>query len=182
MGELRTPRRVRNHPQNCKGSTNKKFIYYEGFWCFLLRVLLVLLWDCLFLLGLPYIPRYLRHFDRNIHENRSIWYSTGSSPGDLPNEREIRDSFICEQFFYQNSLAEPPYKISRKQLKVSIAKLPQGFWEILRLQLAALIVQRPKHHVWPCCTTIFHGEISLEGWWIFVRYTCGAGTGCMFQK
>ena len=34
MDELRTPRRVRNYPQNCKGSTNKKFIYYGGFWCF----------------------------------------------------------------------------------------------------------------------------------------------------
>ena len=34
MDELRTPRRVRNYPQNCKGSANKKFIYYGGFWCF----------------------------------------------------------------------------------------------------------------------------------------------------
>jgi hypothetical protein len=94
MGDLRTLRRARNHPQNCKGSTNKKFIYY--------RVLLVLLWDCLFWLGLPYIPRFWPHIyaisTEIFMKNSSIWYSTCSCPGDLPNEREISDSFICEQF------------------------------------------------------------------------------------
>ena len=128
---------------------------------FLLRVLLVLLWDCLFLLGLPYIPRYLRHFDRNIHENRSSWYSTGSSPGDLPNEREISDSFICEQFFYQNPLIEPHKKSPKNIWKCGVLNFQVFFsfyFLIFRLQLAAPTARRPKHPVWPCCTTIFYGE------------------------
>ena len=30
MGELRTPRRVEKHPQNCKGVNEKKFIFLLG--------------------------------------------------------------------------------------------------------------------------------------------------------
>ena len=37
------------------------------------------------------------------------------------------------------------------------------FLKIVRLQLAALTIRRPKHPVWQCCTTTFHREI-FEDW------------------
>ena len=42
---------------------------------------------------------------------------------------------------YQNPSIEPPYKIGRKQLKVSIAQFPQGFLKMFRLQHKALSVR-----------------------------------------
>ena len=130
---------------------------------FLVRVLL--LWDFLFWLGLPYISRFWPHIyaisTEIFMKNRSIWYSTGSSPGDLPNEREISDSFICEQFFYRNPLIEPHKKSSKNIWKCGVCSIFRFFsfyFLIFRLQLAALTVRRPKHPVWPCCTTIFYGE------------------------
>ena len=138
---------------------------------FLVRVLL--LWDCLLWPVLPYITRFWPHIyaisTEVFRKNTSVWYSTGSSPGDLPNERKISDLFICDQFSYQNpfiQLKNPPYKIARKQLKVSIDHFHRFFFfflKIVRLPLAALTIRRPKHPVWQCCTTTFHREI-FEDW------------------
>jgi hypothetical protein len=55
-------------------------------------------------------------------------------------------------FSYQNPSIEPPYKITRKQLKVSTAQFPQGFLKNFRMQyepmkVEALIVRRPKQPV-----------------------------------
>ena len=60
---------------------------------------------------------------------------------------------------------EPPIKNRSKTAESVDCSLPQVFFflKIVRLPLAALTIRRPKHPVWQCCTTIFHGEI-FEDW------------------
>jgi hypothetical protein len=76
---------------------------------FLVRVLL--LWDFLFWLGLPYISRFWPHIyaisTEIFMKNRSIWYSTSSSSEDLPNERNISDLFINMRAIFQS---KPPHR------------------------------------------------------------------------
>ena len=98
---------------------------------FLLRVLLVLLWDCLFWLGLPYIPRFWPHIyaisTEIFMKNSSIWYSTCSCPGDLPNEREISDSFICEQFSIKTPSQNPHTKSPENSWKCRLLNFHKVF-------------------------------------------------------
>ena len=60
-------------------------------------------------------------------------------------------------FLNQNPSIKPPYKIARKQLKVSISPIAQGFPEISRLQHEALTVQ-----TCPFCITILN-NLVLHG-------------------
>ena len=125
--------------RTARGSTNKKLTFLLcRFLMFLVRVLL--LWDCLLWPVLPYITRFWPHIYDILTEvfrkNTSVWYSTSSSPGDLPNERKISDLFICDQFSYQNpfiQLKNPPYKLARKQLKVSIDHFHRFFFFFWKL-------------------------------------------------
>jgi hypothetical protein len=73
-------------------------------------------------------------------------------PSSRPESRTMDQRLAIS---YQSPFIEPPYRIARKQLKVSIAQFPQGFFFFLifRLQLAALIVRRPKH---PRLTMLYH--------------------------
>ena len=138
---------------------------------FLVRVLL--LWDCLLWPVLPYITRFWPHIyaisTEVFRKNTSVWYSTGSSPGDVPNERKISDLFICDQFSYQNpfiQLKNPPYKIARKQLKVSIDHFHRFFFFFENCPLAVSSSHHPGSKT-PCLTMLYH-NISSRNFWRLV--------------
>ena len=81
----------KNTLRTARGSMNKKLTFLLcRFLMFLVRVLL--LWDCLFWLGIPLYSQIVASIYAILTEifmkSTSTWYSTGSSWGDLSNAHE----------------------------------------------------------------------------------------------
>ena len=81
----------KNTLRTARGSINRKLIFLLcRFLMFLVRVLL--LWDCLFWLGIPLYSQIGAPIYTILTEifmkSTSTWYSRGSSWGDLPNAHE----------------------------------------------------------------------------------------------
>ena len=158
MGELRVPRRVQKHPQNCKGVSTQKVVF------FLFEILTQIGKHCKLYFAIqsgsiqsPYnlADRFKIHlivrFDtwnsrvhivdpissgravmpavQKAHNQWSVvcgkWQSCSGLPSSRPESR-IMDQKLA--FSYQNPFIEPPYKIARKQLKVSIDWFPRSFF------------------------------------------------------